>query len=213
MQCYDEDNGSDDFIGSVTVHLNQVFAQGMLHLNHMSANECNFLASDFNGFSGYRDEYFPLVTQSSRPSGKLRLVLRFEPQGPQAAPGSMYATQASAYSPGYGPPPSVYGAPTQYAPHPSAAFGPQSHYAAAPSQGPASHYGQSPAPQLGQSLLPPRNSGVPPQGAYGAPPPQGGASAYGQDRGGFNFGTPVANPFDVASTVAATYAKYGMNIQ
>ena len=28
LQCYDEDNGSDDFIGSVTVHLNQVYAQG-----------------------------------------------------------------------------------------------------------------------------------------------------------------------------------------
>jgi hypothetical protein len=54
LQCYDEDNGSDDFIGSVTVHLNQVFAQGEFHLH----GSCSLVYSTYAPFQASETSIF-----------------------------------------------------------------------------------------------------------------------------------------------------------
>jgi hypothetical protein len=54
LQCYDEDNGSDDFIGSVTVHLNQVFAQGGFHLH----GSCSLVYSTYAPFQASETSIF-----------------------------------------------------------------------------------------------------------------------------------------------------------
>jgi len=160
IQAYDEDTGSDDFIGSVMIDLNKAYAQGM------------------------RDEWFPLMTESRKPAGEIRVVLQFQPSGhqqpyqQQQAPAQAYPPQAAAGGGmGYLPPAPQpgYGAPPQAVNHP-------------PVQG---AYGQPPAAQAYGAPPPGAPAyGAPPGGApaYGAPPP--GAQAYGAPPGAPGYGAP-----------------------
>ena len=93
LQCYDDDAGKDDLVGSVAIDLNQLYQRGT------------------------RDEWFSLQTTNGRPAGEIRLVLQFQPQGgvPAGAPGAYGAPPPqAAYGappPGYAAPPPGYGAP------------------------------------------------------------------------------------------------------
>ena len=140
LQCYDEDSGKDDLIGSVAIDLNQLYQRGS------------------------RDEWFPLQTTGGKPAGEIRLVLQFQPQGgvPAGAPPGYGAPPPQA---AYGAPPPGYGAPP-----PQGAYGAPPGYGAPPPHGayppPQAAYGMPPPGYGAPAGYPP--AGYPPQYPPGA---------------------------------------------